>query len=204
MKISKIIFTLFVTLMCVSCGTTNQATTTSQQSTEITEGNDVILLAEADPIRRAYGDGTHFQEATARRAAEANARAALASAIQTAVIQSFDAFAGSISATSSENGIANLLVEEQYAQLKDAITTISKECVTNTVAIKIQRYKQDTQYKIYVCLEYKEDVASLAKTVESKLKQTIPEEVKESIAFEQFLHEKKMEKAFANYKPIAE
>ncbi|MFR9513616.1 MAG: hypothetical protein SNH94_01780 [Rikenellaceae bacterium] len=200
----KRVYFLFLTALMVvatSCGSTKP--TVSTGSTEMTEGTDVILYAEADPDRRAYGVGSHFKEETARRAAEANARAALAAAIQTMVIQSFDSYTNSISVASTENGVGGVLAEDQVSALNDAVTTISKECVTNTAAVKMQRYNINGQVKVYVCVEHRLAMKELIKEVSEKISLSIPDEIKESLKYDQYLHEKKMEEAFNDYTSVS-
>ncbi len=183
-----------------SCGSKTPApATTPAVTTEISEGMEVMEYTYAKPATRAYGSGTHFKEDVARRMAETNARAALAAAIQTMVMQSFDSYAGAVSATGNVDGIDSMLSEDQVSSMNEQVTAISKEVVTNTAVSKIQRYKNGNQYTIYVCVEHNEDVKALVKQVTEKVSSNIPNEIKEEIAYDKYLHEKKMQKAFEEY-----
>ncbi len=197
----KIVYFLTVALAATSlfssCGSKAPAAPASKSSA-------VIEYAMQDPDRRAFGQGTHFQADAARRTAEANARAALAAAIQTMVQQSFDSFAGSVAATGSVDGIDSMLSEDQVATMNQAVTAISKECVTNTAAVKMDFETVGNQTTFYVCIEHRLGVAELVKQVSEKLSNNIPDEIKEQIKYDQFLHEKKMQEAFEEYKAIAE
>ncbi|MFR9526906.1 MAG: hypothetical protein SNI45_02405 [Rikenellaceae bacterium] len=195
-KINLFILTALA-VVATSCGATKPV------AKPMAVGDEVIMYAEAEPDRRAYGVGTHFEQATAKRTADANARAALAAAIQTMVMQSFDSFASSVSATSSENGVAGMLVQDQVSTLNDAVTAISKECVTNTAVVKMERDNSNGQWTVYVCMEHRLAVADMVKQISEKITQSVPDEIKESIKFDQYLHQKKMEEAFESYTSVS-
>ncbi len=211
MKRINLIIAVALAAMATSCGTSKStvATTTPEVATPqgaqmIVEGSDVIMYAESEPDRRAYGVGTHFQEATAMRAASSNARAALASAIKTMVVQSFDSYAGSVAAVGSTNGSTTTLTQDQVATMNEAITTISKECVTNTAMVKMERYQtKDNQCKVYVCVEHRLAVGDLVKELSEKVSQNVPQDIKDAIQYDQHLHEKKMEEVFQDYTPAS-
>ncbi len=197
MKRVNQILTITLMAFAISCGTQKMSTSSGLKS--VNEGTDVILLAEAQPSTRAYGVGTHIQEATARRTAEANARAALAAAIQTMVTQGLNSYANSVSVQLEE-----ALATDESSKMSESVSAISKECVTNTATIKMERYKNKSeQFVIYVCIEHRLDMKALAKEVSNQFGQKVPEEMKKRLAFEEFQFQKQMEKAFEEYTSVA-
>lgn len=197
-KVSLLLLVVFAAFATISCSS-------SKKLGSVKMGKDIIKYSMDEPQRRAYGNSSHFKEETARRGAEANARAALASAIQTMVMQSFDYFAGSVASTGSADGVEGLLTEEQFANLSDAVRAISNESVRNTVAVKMERYKPEgtSQFTVYSCVEHRLEVSDLIKSISEKISQTVPNDIKMSIKYNKAQHEESMKESFENYQPVS-
>ncbi len=200
MKKLLLIVAACAAMFTTSCGSSKPAAS----SAELSEGADVILMAEAEPDRRAYGVGTHFEEASARRVAETNARAAFAAAIQTMVTQGLSTYANSTTVAGAVNGIATLVSQDQASTMEEMVSSISKECVTNTVTIKMQRYRTPAnQFMVYVCIEHRDSVEELVKQVAEQIVENVPEEVKESLKDDRTNFESQLATAFADYTPVS-
>lgn len=208
MKLLKIIFAFAISaLVCTSCGASKQAVNSSTGGNVLrTEGLMIRSLAEESPSNRSWGSGSHFEESTAMRQAEANARGRFATAIQSKIKSGIEAYANATTVQSGSNAADDQnRARDLASRLDDYIFAISNECVTNTIAIKSELYDTPTnEILAYVCIEYREDVASMVKSVKTKLEQAIPDDVKEAIAFDKFLYEKKLDEAFKEYNSVSE
>ncbi|MFI3285756.1 MAG: hypothetical protein R3Y08_03800 [Rikenellaceae bacterium] len=204
-KINIIIAVFAMAFATTSCGASKQVavaapvTPVAQGTPELSEGQDVMDYAMADPDRRAMGDGSHFKEATAKRIAEANARAALAANIKSMIVQSIDQSAGDMGVIKSVDGMSSELTSDQYSTMNEAVAAISKESVVNTATVKMQRYFANNQYKIYVCVENRMAPEQLAEQISEKLETAIPQEIRDEIDFDKYKHQKKMEELFEGY-----
>lgn len=121
----------------------------------------VVKYAEKDTQRRAWGEGAHFSESTARNIAEMQARAALSARIESAVYQMLEeAVVDKTQIVSNGNSAAQLT--ESTTDRKAQTSAITSQVLRNTPVVKTSIYYQDNkQYKVYVCVEYKGSVDDL-------------------------------------------
>ncbi len=157
-----------------------------------------VALAEQNPEIRAWGDNISFSLSDAKAYAETRARATMGRNIQSAIESGIQYFSQdyhqsttdtkeSASITNTDNG--------GKQNIGDYSRTIID--VTNTTAIKTSAYRmRDGRYHVYVCIEYKEGLPQLAKTIaqrisdEDKLKIDYKEE-----EFRKWLEEKGLREA---------
>jgi len=150
--------------------------------------NDCQKKAEEKPMMRAYGIGEHFKEMTAKNIAEAQARGEFARAI-----------AASIKAATREESNSNVaydgnrkngeITRQENSGSNDLIQSIADEEVKNTtVILTCQKYNSATSYyKVSVCLEYNESLATLASNIQDNIQKLAKERKLEmNIDFEKF------------------
>lgn len=188
--------------LMVSCGTTK--TTSAQKKAQAEE---VLLPLDAceeyameKPAKRAAGVGTHFKEQTATSIAQAQARANLARALQTQIITATEEFGGSHELFSAD-GTSSESATDQSAKASDQVMAFAKENIKGAVMVKKTRYKTaNNQFKVYVCVEYQEEIADMAAKVSKKLTERLSQEQKARIDWDQKKFEDKMKEVMGDYK----
>lgn len=140
-----------------------------------------MALAEEAPTIRKYGNGTHFKESTARNIAEAQARAAFARSIASAITTGTEEIGVSLEKYAGDNESGSS-VSDQSGESNDFVMSIAQEVVRNTHPIKTTRYlKSNNQYNVYVCLEYMGTENQMIEKAESALKDKISPEDRQKI-----------------------
>lgn len=121
----------------------------------------VVKYAQKDPQRRSWGEGTHFNESTARNIAEMQARAALSAKVEAAAYQMIEE-AVTDKTQYISNGSTSAALDESTTERKTMTSTITSQVLRNTPVVKTSIYYQDNkQYKVYVCIEYQGSVDEL-------------------------------------------
>ena len=132
-----------------------------------------IDLYEQNPSVRAYGQGQHFKEMTARNIAELQANAMFARKIEQAVISATEDLGISLSQYAADDK-SGRSVTDQSAESKDLAASISQQVVRDAHVIKTSRYiGKNNQFTVFVCMEYGTDKDALVKDIEDKVKEKI-------------------------------
>lgn len=160
--------------LMTSCGT-SQKTVSGEVNPygKSVASEPCIELYEQDPSVRAYGQGQHFKEMTARNIAELQANAMFARKIEQAVISATEDLGISLSQYAADDK-SGRSVTDQSAESKDLAASISQQVVRDAHVIKTSRYiGKNNQFTVFVCMEYGTDKDALVKDIEDKVKEKI-------------------------------
>lgn len=193
--ILRLCFCLFV-LMAGTVQTVNAQEDVYGKEMKLTEAESYALKK---PGTRAAGKGVSSRESVAVQVARAQARAAFAEAISSAVnsalkISGFDV---SQYAGDDEEGHE---VSDGAEKTNTMVKSVSKQVIENTQVVKTNKFfnKKTRKYTVFVCLEYNGDIAKLSKEVANKVSQKISDEQRMKIDFELENFEKEIEKELGN------
>ena len=193
--ILRLCFCLFV-LMAGTVQTVNAQEDVYGKEMKLTEAESYALKK---PGTRAAGKGVSSRESVAVQVARAQARAAFAEAISSAVnsalkISGFDV---SQYAGDDEEGHE---VSDGAEKTNTMIKSVSKQEIENTQVVKTNKFynKKTRKYTVFVCLEYNGDIAKLSKEIANKVSQKISDEQRMKIDFELENFEKEIEKELGN------
>lgn len=193
--ILRLCFCLFV-LMAGTVQTVNAQEDVYGKEMKLTEAESYALKK---PGTRAAGKGVSSRESVAVQVARAQARAAFAEAISSAVnsalkISGFDV---SQYAGDDEEGHE---VSNGAEKTNTMIKSVSKQVIENTQVVKTNKFynKKTRKYTVFVCLEYNGDIAKLSKEIANKVSQKISDEQRMKIDFELENFEKEIEKELGN------
>lgn len=193
--IFRLCFCLFV-LMAGTVQTVNAQEDVYGKEMKLTEAESYALKK---PGTRAAGKGVSSRESVAVQVARAQARAAFAEAISSAVnsalkISGFDV---SQYAGDDEEGHE---VSDGAEKTNAMIKSVSKQVIENTQVVKTNKFynKKTRKYTVFVCLEYNGDIAKLSKEIANKVSQKISDEQRMKIDFELENFEKEIEKELGN------
>ena len=160
--------------LMTSCGT-SQKTVSGEVNPygKSVASEPCIELYEQNPSVRAYGQGQHFKEMTARNIAELQANAMFARKIEQAVISATEDLGISLSQYAADDK-SGRSVTDQSAESKDLAASISQQVVRDAHVIKTSRYiGNNNQFTVFVCMEYGTDKDALVKDIEDKVKEKI-------------------------------
>lgn len=160
--------------LMTSCGT-SQKTVSGEVNPygKSVASEPCIELYEQNPSVRAYGQGQHFKEMTARNIAELQANAMFARKIEQAVISATEDLGISLSQYAADEK-SGRSVTDQSAESKDLAASISQQVVRDAHVIKTSRYiGKNNQFTVFVCMEYGTDKDALVKDIEDKVKEKI-------------------------------
>lgn len=160
--------------LMTSCGT-SQKTVSGEVNPygKSVASEPCIELYEQNPSVRAYGQGQHFKEMTARNIAELQANAMFARKIEQAVISATEDLGISLSQYAADDK-SGRSVTDQSAESKDLAASISQQVVRDAHVIKTSRYiGKNNQFTVFVCMEYGTDKDALVKEIEDKVKEKI-------------------------------
>lgn len=193
--ILRLCFCLFV-LMAGTVQTVNAQEDVYGKEMKLTEAESYALKK---PGTRAAGKGVSSRESVAVQVARAQARAAFAEAISSAVnsalkISGFDV---SQYAGDDEEGHE---VSDGAEKTNTMVKSVSKQVIENTQVVKTNKFynKKTRKYTVFVCLEYNGDIAKLSKEIANKVSQKISDEQRMKIDFELENFEKEIEKELGN------
>lgn len=193
--IFRLCFCLFV-LMAGTVQTVNAQEDVYGKEMKLTEAESYALKK---PGTRAAGKGVSSRESVAVQVARAQARAAFAEAISSAVnsalkISGFDV---SQYAGDDEEGHE---VSDGAEKTNTMVKSVSKQVIENTQVVKTNKFynKKTRKYTVFVCLEYNGDIAKLSKEIANKVSQKISDEQRMKIDFELENFEKEIEKELGN------
>lgn len=193
--ILRLCFCLFV-LMAGTVQTVNAPEDVYGKEMKLTEAESYALKK---PGTRAAGKGVSSRESVAVQVARAQARAAFAEAISSAVnsalkISGFDV---SQYAGDDEEGHE---VSDDAEKTNTMIKSVSKQVIENTQVVKTNKFynKKTRKYTVFVCLEYNGDIVKLSKEIANKVSQKISDEQRMKIDFELENFEKEIEKELGN------
>lgn len=170
-------------LLFSACGASQKAGAKSNNPYgEVMESNVCIEMQEQDPVRRQYGMGQHFKEATAGNIAESQARGAFARKIRSAIISATEEISSSMEVYSRDNQIG-ASVSDQNSTSNDWVDAVAMAVVNNVVPIKTQRYYNSEKqlWTIFKCMEYKGDVDQMVSNIIENVKEQIPQQEKAKI-----------------------
>lgn len=160
--------------LMTSCGTSQKTVSGEVNSYGKSVASEpCIELYEQNPSVRAYGQGQHFKEMTARNIAELQANAMFARKIEQAVISATEDLGISLSQYAADDK-SGRSVTDQSAESKDLAASISQQVVRDAHVIKTSRYiGKNNQFTVFVCMEYGTDKDALVKDIEDKVKEKI-------------------------------
>ena len=170
MKKFSVLAILAIALMSFSCGSTKKVITSESVNPygKAVASEPCIELYEQAPYKRAYGNGQHFKEATARNIAELQARAMFARKIEAAVL-----------AATEDIGVSleKYAADDQSGEGNDLAMSIAQQVIRNTHTIKTTRYlKSNNQFTVFVCMEYAGDENTLVDHIEQNVKDRISQD----------------------------
>ena len=156
--------------MFVACGSSKKtvASKTVNPYGKVVEAEPCIELYEQSPCNRAYGNGQHFKEATARNIAELQARAMFARKIESAILSATE-----------DMGISmeKYAADDQSGEANDLAMGIAQQVVRNIHTIKTTRYlKSNNQFTVFVCMEYAGDENTLVDQIERSVQDKISQD----------------------------
>ncbi|MDR1757065.1 MAG: hypothetical protein LBR65_08965 [Culturomica sp.] len=193
-KILTIIITAVIAgVTLTGCGGSKPLSQETATGFQKIEKDECQLKAEEQPVKRAYGTGQHFKEMTARNIAETQARAQFARMIASLIIASTSEDANANTAYNGDISGANT-VEQQNAGARDFATSIANEEIRNSTIISTCPTFNPTtkQYKVAVCVEYNENIATMANNITKKI-QKLSDEQKLQMNFEFEQYRKRIE-----------
>lgn len=170
--------TFMVALMCVmaSCGASKKSAEGVNPYGKTVAIDPCIELYEQAPFARAYGQGQHFKEMTARNIAELQANAMYARKIEQAVISATEDLGISLSKYAADDK-SGRSVTDQSGESNDIAASIAHQVVRNAHVIRTTRYiGKNNQFTVFVCVEYASDYDTLAGQIEQKVKDMISDE----------------------------
>ena len=211
MKKTYVLLAIVASVMLAACGSSKKATTSqpdvavpqatlSGETALVDEPCDVYAMLA--PAKRATGEGIHFQASTARNVAELNARAQLARALQVCIEATSKTFADGATKFAADD-TTGTSGTDQTASLADRAAGIAKELIKGAPVVKMSRYKTaNNQYRVYVCVEYSEEVPQMAAKIAKTFKDQLTPDEKLRIKFNEELFKKEMEETFKDYKGV--
>lgn len=152
----------------------------NERGTQVTQ--DICeIMQEEKPGIRAVGNAQHFKLSTAKNMATLQARAELAAALETVILNDMrDGTVQDQQYSSDDSQGTN--VYDGIGLSEQDIKAISKGIVKNSVIIKTSTYlKSNKQYNVYVCVEYSNEPKQIAEEVTNKIRQMIPDNKKEEL-----------------------
>jgi len=175
-KNQLLVSALSVAVLCLmtACGT-SRGTVSGEVNPygKAVASEPCIELYEQNPSIRAYGQGQHFKEMTARNIAELQANAMFARKIEQAVISATEDLGISLSQYAADDK-SGRSVTDQSAESKDLAASISQQVVRDAHVIKTSRYiGKNNQFTVFVCMEYGTDKDALVEDIEQKVKEKI-------------------------------
>jgi hypothetical protein len=151
----------FITLLALVCAAMVIVPNANAQKMQKQKPNKVVKYAQKKPETRAWGEGTHFNESTARNIAEMQARAALSAKIESGVYQMLEE-AVTDKTQYVSNGNTAAALAESTTERKTQTSAITSQVLRNTPVVKTEIYYQDNkQYKVYVCVEFQGSIDDL-------------------------------------------
>ena len=178
MKKFSVLAILAIALMSFSCGRTKKVITSEAVNPygKAVASEPCIELYEQAPYKRAYGNGQHFKEATARNIAELQARAMFARKIEAAVLAATEDIGVSLEKYAADDQ-SGRSVTDQSGEGNDLAMSIAQQVIRNTHTIKTTRYlKSNNQFTVFVCMEYAGDENTLVDHIEQNVKDRISQD----------------------------
>lgn len=193
--ILRLCFCLFV-LMAGTVQTVNAQEDVYGKEMKLTEAESYALKK---PGTRAAGKGVSSRESVAVQVARAQARAAFAEAISSAVISALKISGFDVSQYAGDDEEGHE-VSDGAEKTNTMIKSVSKQVIENTQVVKTNKFynKKTRKYTVFVCLEYNGDIAKLSKEIANKVSQKISDEQRMKIDFELENFEKEIEKELGN------
>lgn len=193
--IFRLCFCLFV-LMAGTVQTVNAQEDDYGKEMKLTEAESYALKK---PGTRAAGKGVSSRESVAVQVARAQARAAFAEAISSAVNSALKTSGFDVSQYAGDDEEGHE-VSDGAEKTNTMIKSVSKQVIENTQVVKTNKFynKKTRKYTVFVCLEYNGDIAKLAKEIANKVSQKISDEQRMKIDFELENFEKEIEKELGN------
>lgn len=195
----KLFIAVSVVLACMFCacgGSKQVVTTTNDYPEEFNiKKTESQLLAEEKPATRAWGEAYDTSESFAKQYAALSARGEMATSLAAKITQKvrMNGIDFSQAAVTDTEGKGVQDVEKKREIL---VKQVADEVVTNTIIINTDtKWAKNRQYHVYVCVEYNGDVAEMAKAVNNRIQQLIPDEdrLKMEYQFQKFEEELKEE-----------
>lgn len=193
--IFRLCFCLFV-LMAGTVQTVNAQEDVYGKEMKLTEAESYALKK---PGTRAAGKGVSSRESVAVQVARAQARAAFAEAISSAVNSALKISGFDVSQYAGDDKEGHE-VSDGAEKTNTMVKSVSKQVIENTQVVKTNKFfnKKTRKYTVFVCLEYNGDIAKLSKEVANKVSQKISDEQRMKIDFELENFEKEIEKELGN------
>lgn len=183
----KLFIAVSVVLACMlcACGGSKQSATTNDFVEEMdVKKTESQLLAEEKPATRAWGEAYSARESFAKQYAAVSARGEMAASLaakieQQIVLNGVDLSNAAITDTEGKS------VKDDDGKQEIVVKQIASEVVSNTTIINTDtKLAKNRQYHVYVCVEYNGDIAEMAKTVNNRVQQLIPDEDRLKMEYE--------------------
>ena len=178
MQKSYVLAVLAGAFLFVACGSSKKtvASKTVNPYGKVVEAEPCIELYEQSPCNRAYGNGQHFKEATARNIAELQARAMFARKIESAILSATEDMGISMEKYAADDQ-SGRSVTDQSGEGNDLAMSIAQQVIRNTHTIKTTRYlKSNNQFTVFVCMEYAGDENTLVDQIERSVQDKISQD----------------------------
>ena len=144
MQKSYVLAVLAGAFLFVACGSSKKtvASKTVNPYGKVVEAEPCIELYEQSPCNRAYGNGQHFKEATARNIAELQARAMFARKIESAILSATEDMGISMEKYAADDQ-SGQSVADQSGEANDLAMGMEYAGDENTLVDQIERSVQD-------------------------------------------------------------
>lgn len=182
------VISLLVSATTMLCGCGSSKNTTPSNSEVKVELDECEVYANQKPGLRAAGVAVSNSISRATAFAELDARAKFARALEAHIKTAQDNAGLKYSKNSSDEQNAATVTDRDEKDI-DINSSVAEKTVANTCIVKSSRYiRPDGSYRIFVCLEYKGEIADLANDVVNNVKQQVSDDdrLKMNYEFEKF------------------
>lgn len=158
----KVIFAALMALGMIVTGCSSKKTVTKIDDAQIMQKSRSEQLAEENPATRAFGQAVANDAADARIYADNDARGEFVRKLQSAITAGVRRESGDATKTKADIEDTNM-TNDTNQQRHIIQQTLSNATVSGLVILHSDTYKlKNGQYRCYVCVEYRGDVAKLA------------------------------------------
>lgn len=158
----KVIFAALMALGMIVTGCSSKKTVSKIDDAQIMQKSRSEQLAEENPATRAFGQAVANDAADARIYADNEARGEFVRKLQSAITAAVRRDSGDETKTKADIEDTNM-TNDTKQQRRIVQQTLSNATVSGLVILHSDTYKlKNGQYRCYVCVEYRGDVAKLA------------------------------------------
>ncbi len=172
----KVIFAALMALGMIVTGCSSKKTVTKIDDAQIMQKSRSEQLAEEEPGKRAFGSAVANDPADARIYADNDARGEFVRKLQSVVMAGIRRSQDDATKSKADNEDTKMINDaEQQRNIMQQ--TLSNFSVSGLVILHSDTYKQKNgQYRCYVCVEYRGDVAKLASELTASYQKSLNDE----------------------------